>query len=223
MKITKKYFNGVCGFIEDMNEINSKYEKAIKRLEPFKGSEGYTLEMRAAQAQRDADVQQMREIYLKQFRETAAKMREAVNHRPMVAPTPEQAALLGVLQMRNNLGRDDLERAAQQMAGCSVALGVLDDLAQKHKIRGVRFNQEITSDFLRDRIDTLESAALKLIQEGVGAAKRGVPADVTACMERYGVFSPVPREGVSGSFTSADVVTDTKTINAFCDAVDTAT
>ncbi len=41
MKNTEKYFYGVAGFIEDMNEINANYDKAVKRLEPFKGSDGY--------------------------------------------------------------------------------------------------------------------------------------------------------------------------------------
>lgn len=219
MKNTEKYFHGIAGFIEDMIEINGKYDKAVKRLEPFKGSEGYTRGMQTAQAHRDADVRQMRETYLKQFRETAEKMREAVNSRPLVAPTPEQAALLSVLQMRQSLGRDELERAAHQMDGCSVALSVLDDLAQKHKIYGVRFNQEPTADELRQTIGTLERGALALIQEGAGAAKRSVPVNVTSCMERYGCFSPVPRDGVSGSFSSADMVTDVQAINAFCEAV----
>lgn len=32
MKNTEKYFYGVAGFIEDMNEINANYDKAVKRL-----------------------------------------------------------------------------------------------------------------------------------------------------------------------------------------------
>jgi len=221
MKNSEKYYNDVAGFIEDMAEINSKYARAIERLEPFKGSEGYNQEMQAAQTQRENDVRQMRETYLKQFRETAQKMREAVNHRPLVPPTPEQAALLSVLQMRQSLSRDELERAAQQMGGCSAALAVLDDLAQKHKVPGVRFNREATADDLRGKIDTLERAALKLIQEGADAAKRRVPKDVTSCMERYGCFQQVPRKGatVYGGITSADMETDTRAITAFCEAV----
>lgn len=129
MKNTEKYFHGVAGFIEDMTEINANYDKAVKRLEPFKGSDGYNQGMQEAQAQREASVRQMRETYVKQFREVPAKMRDSVSHRPLIAPTTEQTALLGVLQMRQSLGKDELERAAQQMDGCSVALAVLDDLA----------------------------------------------------------------------------------------------
>lgn len=221
MKNTEKYFYSVAGFIEDMNEINANYDKAVKRLEPFKGSDGYNQGMQEAQAQREASVRQMRETYLKQFREVAAKMRDSVSRRPLVAPATEQTALLSVLQMRQSLEKDELERAAQQMGGCPVALAVLDDLAQKHKVRGVRFNRELTADDLRSRIDTLERAALELIQEGARAASRALPKNAVSCLERYGCFSQIPKKGAGlyGDITSADLETDTQAIAAFCEAV----
>ena len=222
MKKTEKYFHGVAGFIEDMAEISANYDKAVKRLEPFKGSDGYNQGMQEAQAQREDSVRQMRETYLKQFREVAAKMREAIAHRPLVPPTPEQAALLSVLQMRQSLGRDELERAAQQMDGCPAALAGLDGLAQKQKVRGVRFNRELTADDLRSRIDTLERTALELIQEGARAASRAMPKDVISCLDRYGCFNSVRRKDLPAyaSVTSGDLVPDIETIKEFCLSVD---
>lgn len=221
MKNTEKYFYGVSGFIEDAVEISTAFSQAVKRLEVFKGSTGYDQGVKEARAKMEADVRQMRETYLKQFRETTAKMREAVNSRPLVAPTPEQAALLTTLQMRTSLGRDELERAARQMDGCQVALSVLDDLAKKHGVRGARFNRELTADDLQGKIDTLDRAALELIREGAGAAKREIPRDVTDCLERYGRFGKIPKKGVTGygSITSCDLETDTQTISAFCEAI----
>lgn len=222
MKKTEKYFHGVAGFIEDMAEISANYDKAVKRLEPFKGSDGYNQGMQEAQAQREDSVRQMRETYLKQFREVAAKMRDSVSRRPLVAPATEQTALLSVLQMRQSLEKDELERAAQQMGGCPVALAVLDDLAQKHKVRGVRFNRELTADDLRSRIDTLERTALELIQEGARAASRAMPKDVISCLDRYGCFNSVRRKDLPAyaSVTSGDLVPDIETIKEFCLSVD---
>ncbi len=150
-----------------------------------------------------------------------SKLRGSLTHRPLIAPTTEQTALLGVLQMRQSLGKDELERAAQQMDGCSVALAVLDDLAQKHKVRGVRFNRELTADDLWSRIDTLERAALELIQEGARAASRALPKNAVSCLERYGCFSQIPKKGAGlyGDITSADLETDTQAIAEFCEAV----
>ena len=222
MKNTEKYFHGVAGFIEDMAEISANYDKAVKRLEPFKGSDGYNQGMQEAQAQREAGVRQMRETYVKQFRDVAAKMREAVDHRPLVPPTPEQAALLSVLSMRDSLTQDELTRAADQMAGCQATLSVLDDLAAKHKVRGVRSNRELTADDLRSRIDTLERTALELIQEGARAASKAMPKDVISCLDRYGCFNSVRRKDLPAyaSVTSGDLVPDVETIKEFCLSVD---
>lgn len=220
MKNTEKYFHSVSGFIEDMAEIAATYDRAVKRLEAFKGSTGYTMEIQKAQNERDAAVQRMRETYLKQFRDATAQMREVIDRRPLTPPTPEQAALLSVLQMRESLDKDELARAAQQMAGCSAALAVLDDLARKHKIPGT-FNREASASDLHSKINTLEQAALSLIQEGAGAASRPVPKDVVSCLDRYGSFNQVRKAGLPAweSVTSENTVMDAETINAFCDAV----
>lgn len=221
MKNSEKYFSGVCGFIEDMAEIAATYDRAVKRLEPFKGSSGYKMEMQKAQAERDSAVQRMRETYLKQFRDAAQKMREAIDSRPLTPPTPEQAALLSILQMRENLDKDELTRAAQQMAGCPAALAVLDDLARKHKIQGT-FNREMSASDLHKKVDTLEQAALSLIQEGVGAASRPMPKDVVSCLDRYGSFNQVRKPGLPAwaEVTSENATTDTATIAEFRRAVD---
>lgn len=221
MKNTEKYFHGVAGFIEDMTEINANHDKEDKRLEPFKGSDGYNKGMQEAQAQRDASVRQMRETYLKQFREVAAKMREAIAHRPLVPPTPEQAALLSVLSMRDTLTQDELTRAAEQMAGCQAALAVLDDLAAKNKARGVRFNRELAADDLRSRIDTLERASLELIQAGADAENKRVPKDEIECLSNFGCFAPAVKKDarIYGGVTSSDLETDVKTVEEFCKCV----
>lgn len=211
----------MAGFIEDMAEISATYDRACKRLEAFKGSTGYTMEMQKAQTDRDAAVQRMRETYLKQFRDAAQKMREAIDRRPLTPPTPEQAALLSVLQMREGLGKDELVRAAQQMAGCSAALSVLDDLARKHKVP-VAFNRGLSASDLHRKVDVLEQAALSLIQEGAGAASRPMPKDVVSCLDRYGCFNQVRKPGLPAwsEMVSENMTTDVETIKEFCRAVD---
>lgn len=222
MKNTERYFNNVAGFIEDMKEAAATYDRAVQRLEPFKGSVAYEQGMQTARAERDAAVQKMRETYLNQFRDTVGKMRDAAKKRPLVSPTPEQAALLNVLQMRKSVRRDELDRAARQLEGCPTALAVLADLAQAHKITGFRYEQEWSTEDAFDKIDTLERSAFKLLQEGVDAASRRIPKDVTACLCKYGYFNMVPREGAdtSDGVRSGDLVPDKKTIAAFCKAVD---
>lgn len=221
MKNSEKYFNCACGFIEDMAEIAATYDRAVKRLEPFAGSSGYESGMKEAQTERDAAVQRLREDYLRRFRDTAEKMRQSIDRRPLTPPTPEQAALLSVLQMRENVNKDELSRAAEQMAGCSAALAVLDDLAQKHKIPG-EFNREMSAADLHKKVDALEQAALSLIQEGAGAASRPMPKDVVSCLDRYGNFNQVRKAGLPAwaEMTSENLTVDTATIAEFRRAVD---
>lgn len=221
MKNSEKYFNCACGFVEDMQEVNDAYGRACKRLEPFAGSSGYESGMKEAQTDRDAAVQRLREDYLRRFRDTVAKMREAIDRRPLTPPTPEQAALLSVLQMRESLDEDELARAAQQMAGCPAALAVLDDLARKHKVP-VTFNRGLSASDLHRKVDTLEQAALSLIQEGVGAASRPMPKDVVSCFDRYGCFNQVRKPGLPAwaEAVSGNMTIDVETIKDFCRAVD---
>lgn len=222
MKNSEKYYNGVCGFIEDMQEIFGTYGRAVQSLEVYKGSIAYEQGMQTAQAERDAAVQKMRETYLRELRGTVGAMRDTVKNRPLVPPTPEQAALLNVLQMRKSVSRDELDRAAKQLEGCPTALAVLADLAERHKVLGFRYEGEWTLADALDKIDTLEGSARKLLQEGVDAASRRIPKDVTACLFKYGCFNMVPREGAdtSDGVRSEGLVPDKKTIAAFCKAVD---
>lgn len=221
MKNSEKYFHAVGGYIEDMQAISGTYDRTVQRLEQFRGSNGYAVELQKARADRDAAVQKMRETYLKQFRGTVAQMREAIDHRPLTPPTPEQAALLSVLQMRDHLDEDELSRAARQVAGCSAALPVLDDLAQKHKIHW-KSNLEMSAVDLHKKVDTLEQAALSLIQEGAGAASRPIPKDVISCLDRYGNFNQVRKPGLPAwtEMTSENLMADTETIQKFRAAVD---
>ena len=222
MKNSEQYFRTVSAFIEGAEEISTEYDSTVRRMEAFKGSEGYTREIQAAEQKRDSGIMAMRESCWAQFRKTAAAMRDAVKRRPLVSPTPEQAALLTVLQMRQSVSRDELDRAALQLEGCPTALAVLADLAEKHKVIGFRYKRELTIEDALSRVDTLESCASSLIQEGVNAARRRVPEDTIACLNKYGCFAPVPREGAdtSDGIRNTDLVADKASIAAFCKAVD---
>lgn len=221
MKNTEKCFFNTAGLIEDMAEIAATYDRAVKRMEPFKGSAGYTAEMQRARDELDSSVQRLREDYLWRFRDTVAEMRKSIDHRPLVSPTPEQAALLSILQMRESIDADELTRAAQQVAGCPAALAVLDDLARKHKVP-VTFNRGLSASDLHERVDTLERAALSLVQEWAGAASRPMPKDVVSCLDRYGCFNPVRKPGLAAwaEATSENMTVDVETIKEFCHAVD---
>lgn len=222
MKNSEQYFKTVTGFIEGAKEVSAEYNKIVQRMESFKGSEGYDREIQAAEAKRDNAVSALRDSFRKSIQETTGLMREAAKNRPLVPPTPEQAALLNVLQMRKTVSRDELDRAARQLEGCPVALAALADLADKHKILGFRYEGERALADILDKIDTLERTALDLLREGLNFSARRVPKDVTYCLYYYGCFNPVPREGADTTYgvRSEDLVPPAKEINRFRAAVD---
>lgn len=222
MKNTEQFYNHVTGFIDEVSEAVAKYDSTVKRLEPYKGSSGYDQQIKEAQDARNADVRGIREIYWPAFQKITAGMREAVKNRPIVSPTAEQAALLSVMQMRKTLSRDELERASKQLSGCTMALAVLDDLAEKHKAKGEPFNTELSADQLLDKINGLERAANRLICEDIQAAARRKPETAVDCVEEYAGFGRIPKPGAAryGGVTSADLQPNTAAINAFCEAID---
>lgn len=221
LKNTEQFYNHVTGFIDEVAEAVSQYNNTVKRLEPYQGSGGYDQQIKEAQSVRDTTVRNIRETYWPAFQKITANMREAVKNRPIVAPTTEQAALLSVMQMRQTLSRDELERASKQMAGCSMALAVLDDLAEKHKAKGEPFNAEPNTDQLMDKIDSMERAALRLIREGINASNQRKPESVTDCVEEFGSFGRIPKPGAAhyGGVTSADLQPNIAAISAFCKAI----
>ena len=222
MKNSEKYFQTVTDFITDVQEAANEFETTAQRLERYKGSSGYDQQLADAQATRDAAVRSSRERRWAEFLQITEGMREAARNRPLVPPTTEQAALLSVLQMRNHLSRGELERAAKQLDGCPLGLAVLDDLAEKHEAKGEPFCNEPDGDKITAKIMQLEAAANRLICQGVGAASRRIPENVTDCMSEYGSFGMIARPEAAhyGGPTSGTVKPNEAAISAFCGAVD---
>ena len=128
-------------------------------------------------------------------------MREAIDHRPLVPPTPGQAALLSVLQMRESLDKDELARAAQQMAGCSVSLSVLDDLAKRHKIPGT-FNREMFATDLQVAFEMravfgeMRQAVFRIKETQICGPLFGLLAPLWRVLGRRGICGPCFLRGI---------------------------
>lgn len=222
MKNSTKYHEAIANYIQTMRGIRTRYDTALRDLKDYEGSAIYDREVQAAEATRDNTASALRDSFWTSVREATAAMREAAKNRPLVPPTPEQAALLNVLQMRKSISWDELDRAARQLESCPVALAVLADLAEKHKILGFRYEGEWALADILDEVDTLEGNARKLLQAGLAAADRRVPEDITYCLFSYGCFNPIPREGAdtTDGVQSKDLVPPKRAIAAFCAAVD---
>ena len=88
--------------------------------------------MKKAKAKRKAADDAARETAAKKINECLQQMRANASKVAIIAPSPEMVSILQVLNMKNKLNRQELDRAAQSMNGNSLALSALNDLADKH-------------------------------------------------------------------------------------------
>lgn len=165
MKNTEYYYNTVRRYRQCLTEINAKFDKQIEAKAGYAGSPRYTEDVNEIERERAAEIAALRADCRESFDTCIKSMRLHAESQPMTPPTQDQLALLQALQMREHLTRDDLEHAANSMQGCVVALGVLDELSQKHELYGFHANGggTLSDQFLRDAIQSLAKSARTLL------------------------------------------------------------
>ncbi len=152
MKNTEWYFRIVKRYREGLNSINAKYDPQIESKKSYAGSAGYAADMEKIEQQRAAEIEALRDDCWDSFKSCVDSMQEKAKNRPTVAPTQEQLAILQVLKMKEQITKDDLEHAAVSMGDCSLALDVLQELAQKHEIWGFHTSAGVSDAFVQDAI-----------------------------------------------------------------------
>ena len=159
---TRHFFEAVNDHRTGLRGLHGKYDADLKNLEQYKGSKGYDKEVAEIEKKRKEALVDFRNRQAKRFNEILDGMRESATSRPMIAPTPEELALLQTLKMRDKIGRDELEQAARTLKNSPVGLSVLNEIAEKNEIRGVHFGEESTASVMA-HIDALAESAKRLI------------------------------------------------------------
>lgn len=158
---TQYFTDAVQAYRNKLRGIWADYDEKMRRLEQYKGSKGYDKDKAKADAERDAAISALQDTYRETLFKITDRMRESATTREMIAPTQEQLALLQALQMREKIDRNELEQAGRTLKDCPVALSVLDEIATKQEIYGLRFTSGSTSGIL-DHINALEESAKRL-------------------------------------------------------------
>lgn len=202
MSNTGNYFSTVQKWRAGLRSINSVYDNRRQKLDRFKGSSGYSSDLKDLEAERVSEIAALRAEVSTSFQGALASMRLKVGTtKPFLAPTQEQLAILQALKMLPQVSVETLDRAAVSMAGNSLCLSVLDGIAQEAKHNGVRYNKELTEKKLLDYISHLEKdaqAMLRLNRTNIrqeNAAPQGDitlyrididPEDLGDCLSRFG-------------------------------------
>ena len=213
MNYSERYYNNVRWFKDTMQQISDDYDAAVESIKGIEGSPRCKDIMSKATAQRDDMTRAARDKFGNAFREIVKGMRENVQSRHIVPPTQDQLATLQALQMRKSVSMDELKQAARTMAGCPLALSVLDEIAKDNGHPGSRFNTALTPEYINRKIDNLERGAYSMLR-GDGPLLKRHPESLEDCITRWGSIPYLLAD--DGRTTSID----TDTVTAFCTAVD---
>lgn len=197
--MTKKYYNVIKKYRDAVRDASDEYDLTLQKNAALYGSPRYAEIEREAAAKRDATLSTAKRETLDAVREVCATMRTNAKARKTVAPTAEQLAILQALKMREKVTAGELRHAANALAGCPLALSVLDELAQSCPGAG-RFNVELTDGEIDDRVNSLERGALAFLR-GEKSPKFENEAE---CVSEFAGFPLVKDEktGVSVDLTS---------------------
>lgn len=213
MKNSERFYNRIRWYLDSVEQITSEYNDAVSRAKQYEGSTGGKALVDQATSARDTAMRGERETAVKAIREIIGSMRENARARKITAPTQEQLAILQALKMRQKVNKDEIKQAENSLKSCPLALSVLDEIAQSNGIIRTGKREAMTTDYILQRIDSLEQSALAMLR-GDSARLSRAPADVGECLTRFGGFSYcVADDGMTTSI-------DTGTISKFCEVID---
>ena len=112
-------------------EARIEYEKALEKLEKYKGSKGYQHDVEAAEKTYHDRIDAIHADAEERLKPVLKSMERACRGGAYESPTAEQLRLLEALKMRAELlSFEDMERAAPALADCDVAVAALEKLAR---------------------------------------------------------------------------------------------
>lgn len=205
--MTKKYYNAMKKYRDAVRDAGDEYDLTLQKNAMLYGSPRYAEIEREAAAKRSTTLTAAKQEALAAVREVCATMRTNAKARKTVAPTAEQLAILQALKMRNKVTAGELRHAANALAGCPLALSVLDELAQSCPGAG-RFNNEMSDGEIDERVDALERGALAFLR-----GEKSPHFDTEQeCVAEFAAF-PLVKDEQNG------ISVDFEHINLFSDAV----
>ena len=111
-----------------LRDARERYGRKLESLEGYEG-ERRDAEAKAAQEAYEAEVEQIHARYTPEVNKWLDAMERGISKGSATPPSEEQIRLLQVLQMRENLSEAEVASAAEQLAGCEVAIGALEEIA----------------------------------------------------------------------------------------------
>ena len=161
---TKAYFDAYKGHRAALTAICETFDKAMKSIEQYKGSSGYTKEKKTLEATRDNAIKALNAEYSAKFSEIISGMRASVDMVKVKAPTADMLAILQALRMRKKVSKSELLQAARTLRDNPLALGALEEIANENNVGGIlaNFGGESTES-VNAHIQSLQDMASRMM------------------------------------------------------------
>lgn len=206
----------VTDFQKRRTAINATFNDTVSRAKRYEGSAAHEEIMRTATAERDGELEALRRETWSKVQQIIADMRTTAASKPMIPPTASQEAILRTLRMRNKLTIDEVKQAENALAGCPIALAVLDDLAKQHGIVRTVMRSELSSADIAKYVDALENSAQRLLR-GDNARLNRERADMVELLSEYGGFA---YRLVRNAVGRQDATVNREKVTEFCKIID---
>lgn len=149
------------------------YDLAAKRLKRFEGSSGFVEDMNKLQKKLENDLKALQTEYRPKLQRIFERMEAAVDGRKMDPPEGWMVNMLQILRMKENVTSEDLDKVAESVKECGLALDVVDEIAKKHGIlRSYSTRGEMSSKHAREIIRGLRSGAEDFLQHDTTRSAR---------------------------------------------------
>lgn len=161
-KNTTIYANTIRDFLSAAKAVEEKYQPKIAEMQKFKDSQFGRDEVQRFKAELSGALESVRERFKGKTAGIVGNMKNEIDRKLSTPPTAEQVATLQLLAMREHLTAEELKAVVPSLAGCPMALKVLDELSHKHSLTGLNLPTTPSEKWLNETFEALERNAEKL-------------------------------------------------------------
>lgn len=203
--------------------ITEAYDKSVKSLERFKGSQGYEEDLKKLKEKHEADLKGLRDDYRPSINTVLSGMMEAVGRRSISAPTEDQINLLNVLKMKKRVTLEELSRTAEAVKDNPIAIAVVSEIAKDHGI--MRSFYDLCPEMSSQRASDIVTGLMNGLEDYLKFDTKRAARIVAAHNERaYGVTDvQLPKRNLFNSkeeFYREEIGLEGETFKKFSEIVD---
>ena len=129
---TELFYTKMKEYQDKRKQLVESYENAVQDLDRYKGSAGYSEDLKALTDKFESDKKALVDEYSPGINLALGGMMDCIGARKIKAPTAEQINLLNVLKMKRKISTEDCQRVAESVRDNPLALSLVSEIAADH-------------------------------------------------------------------------------------------